>query len=228
MPVILLRMTRTRKQMPKRPRECPHCKSQIIQRWGHVTKTVKGHNNSTAHVYRYRCQSCCKTFREYPKGLDRSYYTPEIRKLAALIWALGLSTRKVIKVFEERDIKLSRSTVWREGQKLVAQQNGEKLQQDIQPFRIDQNYIYSIGSNYWVVLAIDFGDGKYTILGTLDEHNPIRVTTWLKPLIKDVNLKVLQLGTGQLNVLHTKGKIESREHFSQGNYTPHSRPQING
>jgi DNA-directed RNA polymerase subunit RPC12/RpoP len=199
MPVILLSLTKARKQQYRRPEACPHCGSQLLQRWGRVTKTVKDHDDSVAHVYRYRCDECHRTFRNYPEGLDRSYYTQGIRKLAALICMLGLTYREVTRVFEDRGYKLSRTTVWREGQQMVSQINGEKFKTSIQPFIVDQTYIHNISTKFGVVLAIDFGDGIYTILGTLNESDPIHVTSWLKPLIGDINLKVIQMGTGSLD-----------------------------
>ena len=209
MPVILLRLTETKKRTDVRPSQCPYCGSQIFQRWGQVSKPVKDQDDLTAVIYRYRCKKSQRTFREYPEGVDRSDYTLGIRKLAALIWALGLSYRDIIKVFEDLGINLSRSTVWREGQELVARLDGKKLQNHIQRFRIDKNYIHRVSSKFGIVVAVDFGVGKYTILGTLNEHNPTAVITWLQPLIEDANIKIMQLGTGKLELFHTKDYIDT-------------------
>jgi DNA-directed RNA polymerase subunit RPC12/RpoP len=214
MPVILLRLRKTSKSPDGRPRACPHCGSEILQRWGQVSKPVKDQKDLTAMVYRYRCGNCARTFRDYPDGVDRSDYTLGIRKLAALIWALGLSYRDITKVFEDLGIKLSRSTVWREGQELVSQLDGRKLHNHIQRFRIDKNYIHKVSSKFGIVVAVDFGDGKYTILGTLNEHNPQSVMTWLQPLIQDININVLQLGTGKLDLFQTKERIDTSDLLS--------------
>jgi len=214
MPVILLRLTKATQPSQRRPSECPHCGSQILQRWGQVSKPVKDQDELTAVVYRYRCKNCQRTFRDYPEGLDRSDYTLGIRKLAALIWALGLSYRDIVKVFEDLGINLSRSTVWREGQDLVSQLGGRKLHNHIQRFRIDRNYIHKVSSKFGIVIAVDFGIGKYTILGTLNEHNPLSVISWLQPLIQDVNISILQLGTGKLDLMQSKERIDTSELLS--------------
>jgi DNA-directed RNA polymerase subunit RPC12/RpoP len=214
MPVILLRLSKTDKSTETRPKKCPYCGSQILQRWGQVTKPVKDQDDLTAVIYRYRCKKCQRTFRDYPEGMDRSDYTLGIRKLAALIWALGLSYRDIIKVFEDLGINLSRSTIWREGQELVALLDGKKLQNHIQRFRIDKNYIHRVSSKFGIVVAVDFGVGKYTILGTLNEHNPTEVISWLQPLTEDVNIKILQLGTGKLDLFQTKDYIDTGELLS--------------
>lgn len=214
MPVILLRLSETHISTEKRPKECPYCGGEILQRWGQVTKPVKDAEDLNATVYRYRCKDCERTFRDYPEGIDQSNYSLGIRKLAALIWALGLSYRDIIKVFEELGITLSRSTVWREGQEIVALLDGKKLQNHIQRFRIDKNYIHRVSSKFGVVVAVDFGGGKYTILGTLNEQDPGIVISWLQPLIEDVNIRVLQLGTGKLELFQSKEYIDTGELLS--------------
>jgi len=214
MPVILLRLTKTEYRQSERPSQCPYCGSQILQRWGQVTKPVKDPQDLTTVIYRYRCEDCERTFRDYPDGVDRSDYTSGIRKLAALIWALGLSYRDIINIFDDIGIKLSRSTVWREGQELVTRLNGRKLHNHIQRFRIDKNYIHKVSSKFGVVVAVDFGVGKYTILGTLSEHNPLSVKSWLQPLIQDTNIKVMELGTGKLDLFRTSERIDTSDLLS--------------
>lgn len=214
MPVILLRLTKTEYHQSERPSQCPYCGSQILQRWGQVTKPVKDPQDLTTVIYRYRCEECERTFRDYPDGVDRSDYTSGIRKLAALIWALGLSYRDIINIFDDIGIKLSRSTVWREGQELVTRLNGRKLHNHIQRFRIDKNYIHKVSSKFGVVVAVDFGVGKYTILGTLSEHNPLSVKSWLQPLIQDTNIKVMELGTGKLDLFRTSERIDTSDLLS--------------
>ncbi len=214
MPVILLRLIKTEYEQTERPSKCPYCGSQILQRWGQVTKPVKDPRDLTTVIYRYRCEECQRTFRDYPDGVDRSDYTSGVRKLAALIWALGLSYRDIINIFDDIGIKLSRSTVWREGQELVTRLNGRKLHNHIQRFRIDKNYIHKVSSKFGVVVAVDFGVGKYTILGTLNEHNPLSVKSWLQPLIQDTNIKVLELGTGKLDLFRTSKRIDTSDLLS--------------
>lgn len=214
MPVILLRLTKAEYQPSDRPSSCPYCGSQILQRWGQVSKPVKDPQDLMTVVYRYRCEECERTFRDYPEGVDRSDYSSGIRKLAALIWALGLSYRDIINIFEDIGIQLSRSTVWREGQELVTRLNGRKLHNHIQRFRIDKNYIHKVSSKFGIVVAVDFGVGKYTILGTLNEHNPDSVKSWLQPLIYDTNIRVMELGTGKLDLFRTSDRIDTGDLLS--------------
>ena len=214
MPVILLRIKKNNHQTVTRPQACPYCGNTILQRWGRVTKPIKDQGNKTTVLYRYRCEECERTFRDYPSGMGRSNYTAGVRKLAALIWALGLSYRDIVSVFEDAGIQLSRSTIWREGQELVAQLDGKRLKNHVQHFKIDKNYIHRISPKFGIVIAVDFGERKYTILGTLNEHNPGAVLDWLQPIIEDTNIQVLKLGTGKLDLLHSKSDIDTSELLS--------------
>jgi transposase-like protein len=211
MPVILLRVKKDNNQTVTRPHACPYCGSTLLQRSGRVAKPIKDRGETTTVLYRYRCENCKRTFRDYPKGMDRSDYTLGVRKLAALIWALGLSYRDIVKVFEDLGIQLSRSTIWREGQELVTKLEGRRLQNHVQRFKIDKNYIHRISPKFGIVVAVDFGIKKYTILGTLNEHNPNTVIDWLQPLIEDTNIQIMQLGTGKLDLFHTKDHIDTSE-----------------
>ncbi len=214
MPVILLRVKKNDNQTVTRPQACPYCGSTTLQRWGRVAKTIKDRGEATAVLYRYRCNDCGRTFRDYPQGIGRSDYTTGVRKLAALIWALGLSYRDIVKIFEDLGIQLSRSTIWREGQELVTKLEGRRLQNHVQRFKIDKNYIHRISPTFGIVVAVDFGVKKYTILGTLNEHNPKTVLDWLQPLVDDASIQIMQLGTGKLDLFHSKEHIDTGELLS--------------
>ena len=201
MPVILLRPKNIPVKTDSRPDHCPYCGSDLFQRWGEVTKPVRDGQALNLTIFRYRCESCHRTFRSYPQGVDRSDYSQATRQLAALIWALGYSYRDVVNLFNELGINLSRSTVWREGQALATRLEGMEFQTQRGMFTIDQQYIHRISSNFGVVVAIDLGNRRYAILGTLNEHNPRSVQAWLKPLVQDTDVQILNLGTDTLDRL---------------------------
>ena len=211
MPVVLLRPRKTDPQPRGRPSECPYCGGSIFHRWGQTPKPVKDKQELGAIVYRYRCEKCERTFRDYPEGIDRSDYSRGTRQLAALIWALGLSYRDIICLFENYGISLSRSTVWREGQTLAARLGGKKLENFTQRYTIDKNYVHKVSSTFGVVVAVDVGKGQYTILGTLNEHNPHTVRSWFMPLIEDADVEIIQLGTGKLDLLYGTKTVDTGE-----------------
>jgi hypothetical protein len=158
---------------------------------------------------RFVSEICKRTFRDYPTGIDRSNYSLGTKQLAALIWALGYSYRDIVELFQKYEITLSRSTVWREGQALAAKLQGRKLNNYRKKYTIDPNYVHQVSSNLGVVIAVDVGSGQYAILGTLDEDNPHSVQSWLKPLIKNAEIEILQLQTGKLDLLHSSKAINT-------------------
>jgi len=211
MSVILLRCKKNKPITTGRPTQCPYCGSELFQRWGEVTKSVGYKETQYISLYRYRCECCNRTFRDYPGGIDRSQYLVGTKQLAALIWALGYSYRDTIRLFEKYDITLSRSTVWREGQALADKLDGRKLQNYRDTFNIDKNYIHQVSSHFGVVVAVDVGGGQYAILGTLDESDPGSVRSWLKPLIRDAEIDIMQLKTGKLDLLHRSKAINTAQ-----------------
>jgi DNA-directed RNA polymerase subunit RPC12/RpoP len=202
MSVILIRLPNINILPNGRPDSCPYCGGQILQRWGRVTKPVKDKQDMTAVIYRYRCQSCERTFRDYPEDIDRSSHARGLRRLAAVLWALGLSYREIIRMLEDNEINLSRTTVWREGQEVTAQLDGKRINKLRQEYRIDKSYVHKVSNNFGLVLAVDLSDGDYIIVGTLNENNPSFVTSWLKPLVRDTNIEITQFGTDRLDHIY--------------------------
>ena len=62
-----------------------------------------------------------------------------------------------------------------------------------------------------MVVAVEVGGGQYAILGTLDETDPRSVQSWLKPLIQDAEVEVLQLETGKLDLLYSSKTINTEQ-----------------
>jgi transposase-like protein len=206
MPVILLSITRTHTSPDRRPKRCPYCGSEILQRWGRVSKPIQGGTGILAVIYRYRCESCKKTFRYYPEGIDRSCQTHSIRQLASLLYKLGLSYRNIAEIFKEYGMDLSHSTIWREDQELSSQVEPENTTDTRNRFTIDKNYIHNVSSKFGVVVALDLGTEKYTILGTLNEYNPTSVLSWLRTLIEGTGIKATLLGTSTLDLMDVSVK----------------------
>ena len=185
MPVVILRIQENIHQGEPRPAECPRCGSEILQRWGMVARSVKDMGQSVAYVYRYHCSECNYTFRIYPSGLDRSHISQRVRKIAALAWALGMSSREVRSFFEQFDIQLSHATIWRDGQGLL-KQLGEHA--DANPparYCLDSRFLPGVSNRLGVVIAIDLRNGRLSVLGTVDEYNPRMVILKLKRLVGD-------------------------------------------
>ncbi len=129
--VIWIRMPDVETRLDQRPGMCPRCGSAILQRWGVITKPVRDTHELEIEVHRYRCTDCCSTFRAYPKGVDRADRTLRLRRLAALAWVLGLSLEEIIAGFDTFDLVLSRTTIWRDGRRLVSKLGVKRLSKKV-------------------------------------------------------------------------------------------------
>jgi DNA-directed RNA polymerase subunit RPC12/RpoP len=202
MPVVLLQLPKTPTVPQNRPRACPYCTSQVLQRWGRVTKPIKDCGDGLAVIYRYKCCDCQKTFRDYPAGIDRAGHTRAVRQLAGLLSALGLSYRAIAEIFDGFGVDLSHSTVWREGLAITQQLGIQNISKPKNRITIDKTYIHNVSSKFGVVIALDTGDDQYMILGTLNERNPSSVLAWLRPMVQDAGIKTQQLETDVLDFIY--------------------------
>jgi len=198
MSLILLKLPNTKSIPDGRPKNCPYCGGQILQRWGRVSKPVTNRSDLMAIIYRYKCRTCNKTFRHYPKDVNRSGFSTSIRHLAVLLSAMGLSSRKTQEIFHSYGINVSHMTIWREAQVLKLHLDGQhigSLNTEID-FNKDSNH-NSQGSPP-LFLALDLGEEKYLFLGTFYDSNPTSVLSWLRPLLNEGNINAVQINKDNL------------------------------
>ena len=195
MSVVLLQLPKTETKPNGRPKECPYCGSHILQRWGRVTKPVKAKKDQVVMIYRYRCDECKKTFRDYPDGVDQCVHARGVRRLAALLAALGMSYRQITEIFKDYGINLSHTTVWREGKAIEDQLPGQKIYY-FQRFTTKKDNVFQLYSMLGVVVALDLGGDDYVVIGVLNEQNPASVISWLQPVVKATEIKATWLNTG--------------------------------
>ena len=115
MAIVLIQMPTVNPIPTLRPKECPYCSSQILQRWGSVQKPLRDTDFEVVVAYRFRCIQCTRTFRHYPDGVDKADMSQRLRCLAAMAWSMGLSLRGVGTIFSAfgEGLKVGRMSVWR-------------------------------------------------------------------------------------------------------------------
>jgi len=200
MPIVWMRLPEISEMTSTnhRPVRCPDCGNQILQRWGKTSKSIRDIQDHDISLYRYRCCQCKRIFRDYPEGTDSSYHSSRIRQLAGIAWSMGMSSRDVVDLLAGLGICISRSTVWREGKKIINQiETWESSKR--RTFTIDPDYFHKISTRIGVAIALDLGQDRCAVLGTLDEHNPRVVKSWLESLISNMNVEISVLKTGSLD-----------------------------
>ncbi|HVP20414.1 MAG TPA: hypothetical protein VMS73_00985 [Anaerolineaceae bacterium] len=199
MPLIVLGVGNLKTTTEDRPARCPYCGSQVFQRWGTGQKEIQDVTMEIAVYYRYRCNQCEHTFRYYPPGIDKTKLTQRIRNLAAMSWALGLSSREVVDVFDELGIEMSQMTVWRDGHELVNRYKDSTDPYKPARYLIDKLFVKNRSRGVGTTIVLDLGEGKTAVLGKIDEVDPRKVFHWLEPFIKDLDIQAELHGTDMLD-----------------------------
>lgn len=191
MSIVVLKLPDVKRKNKNRPKYCPSCKGEILQRWGGGRRKIRDHQVKRVLVYRYRCTSCRHTFRHYPEGIDQAQQSERLRKLAALCWVLGLSYRGISVVFTVFGVSIGRMSAWRDAQEEARQLKRSRMWKPVRVLGLDGAYVRAWGSVRPVLVAVDLGTGTPVAIGYVDEANPQAVKRWLEPLIKRLGVSVL-------------------------------------
>ena len=172
---------------------CPYCKSETVRRWGSGTRNVYDTKPINAVIFRFYCVDCNRTFRYYPQGVDRSQLSRRIRRLAALIWLMDISTRDVEEIFENLGVSINRMTVWREGQKLIDELSRKKMLTPETHFKICRSNNNNGGCNYDLSFSICLDSCTIAMLGTIDAVDSERAIDWLQKVLANQEIDILSL-----------------------------------
>ena len=191
MSILVLKLPDVKRYTEIRPKKCPYCSGETLQRWGQVRKSVRDCRCRTVRVYRYRCCQCQRTFRHYPEGTTKADQTERLKLFAVLCWRLGLSYRGVSTILSGLNVTICPMTVWRD-----AQEQEEKLRRHNQwkPVRVlglDGAYVLGWGEKRPVLVAVDLGTGQPVAVGYVNEYDPQAVQRWLEPFVQRLGVSVI-------------------------------------
>jgi hypothetical protein len=198
MAVIILRLDNFKSTLDNRPKYCPYCGCEFLQRWGTGTKTVQDAQSEVGEYHRYRCNACQRTFRHYAAGIDKTHLTQRIRKIAGMAWALGLSAREVVEVLGESGVELNHMTVWREGNSLITRLKDHFGPHHPGRYSINKQFLKIKSRGIGTSILVELGEGKTAVLGRMDEVDYRKVLAWLEPIVKDLEIQVSLIGTDVL------------------------------
>ena len=96
------------------PSQCPYadCKGRNFKLLQLVIKPLRDSVYSKVTAHRYRCLSCGRTFRVYPKGVNRGQISLRVKGLAIMLYLLGLSYGAVSIALEALGIYMSKGSVY--------------------------------------------------------------------------------------------------------------------
>lgn len=190
MPVVVLNFPAIEEPSQGHKRRCPYCEGDMLQGWGKVSKSVRDSQNQKITFHRFRCCQCGHTFRDYPQGVDRSFFSTRMQNLAALTFALGLSVKQVSAAFTSLGLKLSDMTIYRHGRVMVNRlhPHGRRKYEYVSLMQNCPTPSESLQTG--VVLQINLDPGKTIVLNILDEYNPRNVQRWLEPVCREMGIEI--------------------------------------
>jgi len=191
MSIVVLQLPKVKRKTNTRPAACSYCKGALLQRWGGTKKRLRDPKVHQVKVYRYRCCSCRRTFRDYPAGVGRARQSERLRKLAVVCWTLGLSYRSLALILGALGMPLSRMTGWRNVQAEAEQIRTQNRWKPVRILGLDGAYLRAGGQTRPVLVAVDLGDGQPVAIGYVDESNPQAVRRWLEPLVKRLEVSAI-------------------------------------
>lgn len=188
MSIVTLRLPEVKALAENRPAQCPHCGSSILQRWGGTTRRLIDPHIQVAIVYRYRCTSCKRSFRDYPQGVSSARQTDRMRFLCALIWKIGVSLRQTTGLLGIWMPAVCHMTVWRDIQ-WAALRRPKK--QKVRVAGIDGFYCSINGQKAGLMVLVDMGDGQPVCVAEAQEENAEKLLKWLHPLVEQLGIEVI-------------------------------------
>jgi transposase-like protein len=191
MSIVVLKLPDVKSEAEGRPERCPSCKGETFQRWGGQLRPIRDPQVRYVMVYRYRCCRCRHTFRHYPTGVDQAQQSQRLRKLAALMWVMGLSYRGIAALLPVFRVGISRMSAWRDEQAWAEQLRKQRKWKSVRVLGLDGAYVRALGGVRPVLVAVDVGAGQPVAIGYVDEYNPAAVRRWLEPLVKQLGVSVI-------------------------------------
>lgn len=188
---IIIRLPAVKSAPDTRPSVCPSCGSDVLQGWGKYPKRVRDQFVSGVQTRRYKCPECQQTFRHYPEGVSRADQTARLSKLAAILWAFGLSYRRAEAVMGAFGVPLGRSTICRDVHALGAIVRQQRWKRQVKVLGVDGAWLRAMGEKQGVVVAVDLGTGEPVALQMVEEHDVAAVYAWLEELVSALGVEVL-------------------------------------
>lgn len=191
MSIVVLKLPDVKSEAGGRPQRCPSCKGDTFQRWGGRLREIRDPRVRYVMVYRYQCCECRHTFRHYPPGVDQAQQSQRLRKLAALMWVLGLSYRGIAGVLAVFGVGIGRMSAWRDEQAWAEQLRQQRKWKAVRVLGLDGAYVRAFGKVRPVLVAVDIGERQPVAIGYVDEYNPAAVRRFLEPLVKRLGVSVI-------------------------------------
>jgi len=146
---------------------------------------------------RYRCLTCQRTFRVYPRGVSAAQQSNNLKALSVLLYVLGLSYQGVSDLLDALGQPLSKSTVYNNVQAAGAraiEQRGRWLQQhgaSVKVLGIDCTHVKQLGHDTILAVASAILTGETLSIEVLADESAESLMQWAQTLSASLQAEVL-------------------------------------
>jgi transposase-like protein len=179
-----------RKQRPGRGR---HFKLHQVA----CDKPLRDLRHQRVRAQRYRCLSCQRTFRVYPRGVSAAQQSSNLKALSVLLYVLGLSYQGVSDLLDALGQPMSKSSAYNNVQAAGARAielRGQWLQQhaaSIKVLGIDCTHVKRLGQDTIVVVASAILTGEALSIEVLADESAQTILPWAQKLSASLQAEVL-------------------------------------
>jgi len=160
-------------------------------------KALRDLRHSQVQSQRYRCLTCQRTFRVYPRGVSAAQQSNNLKALSVLLYVLGLSYQGVSDVLDALGQALSKSTVYNNvqaaGARAIEQRNGWLQQHgtSVKVLGIDCTHVKRLGQDTILAVASAILSGETLSIEVLADESAESLTQWAQTLAGSLQAEVL-------------------------------------
>jgi transposase-like protein len=163
----------------------------------HCDKPLRDLRHQRVQAQRYRCLSCQRTFRVYPRGVSAAQQSSNLKALSVLLYVLGLSYQGVSDLLDALGQPVSKSTAYNNVQAAGARAielRGQWLHQHgatVQVLGIDCTHVKRLGQDTIVAVASAILTGEALSIEVLADESAQTILQWAQKLSASLQAEVL-------------------------------------
>jgi transposase-like protein len=160
-------------------------------------KPLRDLRHQRVRAQRYRCLSCQRTFRVYPRGVSAAQQSSNLKALSVLLYVLGLSYQGVSDLLDALGQPMSKSVAYNNVQAAGARAielRGQWLQQHgatVQVLGIDCTHVKRLGQDTIVAVASAILTGEALSIEVLADESAQTILPWAQKLSASLQAEVL-------------------------------------
>ncbi len=160
-------------------------------------KPLRDLRHNRVQAQRYRCLTCQRTFRVYPRGVSAAQQSNSLKALSVLLYVLGLSYQGVSDLLDALGQPMSKTTAYNNvqaaGAKAIClrQQWLSGQAGTIQALGIDFTHVKRLGQDTIVAVATSILSGAALDFEIITDEKAETVQAWVRALCESLQVEVL-------------------------------------